>query len=91
LDLFTADGGKAQSGTKVSQDLSEERREVGLREDLGQRPKLTTMRQRNPKRPAQLVIRRSLQIDVFSLGLLEDGDVGVGVLPESEEILIYCG
>src|SRR5205809_695237 len=33
-------------------------------------------------------IRRSLQSGVFRLGLLEDRDVGVGVFPESEEILI---
>ena len=31
-----------------------------------------------------------LQFRVFGLGLLQDGDVGVGVFPEREEILI-CG
>jgi hypothetical protein len=34
------------------------------------------------------VIRRSLQLGVFRLGLLEDRDVGVGVFPEGEEILV---
>jgi len=32
--------------------------------------------------------RRSLQLGVFRLGLLEDRDVGVGVFPEGEEILV---
>ncbi len=36
----------------------------------------------------KLVIRRSLQLGVFRLRLLEDRDVGVGVFPESEEILV---
>src|SRR5438093_12337536 len=30
----------------------------------------------------------SLQLRVLRLGLLQDGDVGVGVFPEGEEILI---
>jgi hypothetical protein len=38
--------------------------------------------------PARHVIRRSLQLGVFRLGLLEDRDIGVGVLPEGEEILV---
>jgi hypothetical protein len=29
-----------------------------------------------------------MQLCVFRLGLLQDGDVGVGVFPECEEILI---
>ena len=32
--------------------------------------------------------RKLLQLDVLRLGLLQDGDVGVGVFPEGEEILI---
>jgi hypothetical protein len=28
------------------------------------------------------------ELGVFGLGLLEDGDVGVGIFPEGEEILI---
>ena len=39
-------------------------------------------------RPPKLVIRHSLQLCVFCLGLLEDRDVGVGVFPEREEILV---
>src|SRR3974377_933963 len=37
-----------------------------------------------------LVVRLncSLQLRVFRFGLLQDGDVGVGVFPECEEILI---
>ena len=35
-----------------------------------------------------LVPQGSLQLRVLGLGLPQDGDVGVGVLPESEEILI---
>jgi hypothetical protein len=38
--------------------------------------------------PAKLAIRCSLQLGVFCLGLLEDRDIGVAVLPEHEEILI---
>ena len=38
--------------------------------------------------PAKLAIRCSLQLGVFRLGFLEDRDVGVGVFPESKEILI---
>jgi hypothetical protein len=38
--------------------------------------------------PAKLVIRRSLQLAVFSLSLFEDGDIGVSVFPECEKILI---
>jgi hypothetical protein len=34
------------------------------------------------------VIGASLQLGVFRLGLLEDRDVGVGVFPEIEEILV---
>jgi len=34
------------------------------------------------------VIRRSLQLGEFRLGLLEDRNVGVGVFPEGEEILV---
>src|ERR1700687_2908773 len=30
----------------------------------------------------------SLQLSVLRLGLLEDGDVGVGVFPEGEEVLV---
>jgi len=32
--------------------------------------------------------RESLQLGVFRLGLLKDADVGVGVFPQSEEILV---
>jgi hypothetical protein len=32
--------------------------------------------------------KKSLQLGVFGLGLLEDGDVGVGVFPEPKEILV---
>ena len=32
--------------------------------------------------------RELLQLRVLGLGLLQDGDVGVGVFPEGEEILI---
>jgi len=31
---------------------------------------------------------QSLQLGVFGFGLLQDGDVGVGVFPKREEILI---
>ena len=37
--------------------------------------------------------RNSLQLRVLRFGLLQDGDVGIGVFPEGEEILIgslYC-
>ena len=37
---------------------------------------------------AKLVIRRSLQLGVFRLGLLEDRNVRVSVFPEGEEILV---
>lgn len=30
----------------------------------------------------------SLQLGVFRFGLLQDGDVGVGLFPESEEVLV---
>ncbi len=32
--------------------------------------------------------RRSLQLLVLRLGFLQDGDVGVGVFPEGEEVLV---
>ena len=32
--------------------------------------------------------RGSLQLGVFRLGLLEDWDVGIGIFPEREEILV---
>jgi len=35
--------------------------------------------------------RKLLQLRVLRLGLLQDGDVGVGVFPEREEILIELG
>src|ERR1039457_2081358 len=38
--------------------------------------------------PAKLAVRRSLHPGVFPLGLLEDRDVGVGVFPDVEEILV---
>src|SRR5215831_743251 len=34
--------------------------------------------------------RRLLQLCVLGLGLLKDGDVGVGVFPEGEEVLVGC-
>jgi hypothetical protein len=34
------------------------------------------------------LVRATLQRRVLSLGLFQDGDVGVGVFPEGEEILI---
>jgi hypothetical protein len=33
-------------------------------------------------------VTNSLQLGVLRLGLLQDGDVGVGVFPEREEILV---
>ena len=38
------------------------------------------------------VHRELLQLAVFGLGLLQDGDVGVGVFPAREEVLIlsFC-
>jgi hypothetical protein len=33
--------------------------------------------------------RRLLQLGVLRFGFLQDGDVGVGVFPQREEILIY--
>ena len=39
-------------------------------------------------RPLTLTPARSVQLCVFSLGLLQNGDVRVGVLPEGEEVLI---
>jgi len=33
----------------------------------------------------------SLQLPVLRLGMLQDGDVGVGVFPEGEEVLRYFG
>jgi len=38
--------------------------------------------------PSIGIHRRSLYLGVFGLGLLENRDVGIGVLPESEEVLI---
>jgi hypothetical protein len=38
-------------------------------------------------RPAAIV-DRLLQLRVLCLGFLEDGDVGVGVFPEHEEVLV---
>jgi hypothetical protein len=32
--------------------------------------------------------KKSLQLGVFGLGLLQDGNVGVGIFPKREEILI---
>src|SRR2546425_13266408 len=32
--------------------------------------------------------KRLLQLRVFRFGLLQDGDVGVGVFPEREEVLV---
>jgi hypothetical protein len=29
-----------------------------------------------------------LQLGVFGFGLLQDGDVGVGIFPEAEEVLV---
>ena len=34
--------------------------------------------------------RQLLQLLVLGFGLLEDGNVGVGVFPEGEEILVSC-
>jgi len=34
------------------------------------------------------MIARLLQLRVLRLGLLQDGDVGVGVLPKTEKVLI---
>jgi len=48
------------------------------------------------KKKKSLPKRSSLQLRVLRLGLLQDGDVGVGVLPEGEEVLVaertdwYC-
>src|SRR5215469_653172 len=49
-----------------------------------------------PTQPSALVLatsvppanHRLLQLGVFRLGLLQDGDVGVGVFPQGEEILV---
>ena len=41
-----------------------------------------------PETGLKLGIRRSLQLGVFRLGLLEHRNVGVGVFPEGEEILV---
>ena len=37
---------------------------------------------------SQSVRRRLLQLRILCLGFLQDGDVGVGVFPEGEEVLI---
>jgi hypothetical protein len=42
---------------------------------------------RFPKRPPGQS-RPSPQLRVLGLGLLEDGDVGVGIFPQCEEVLI---
>ena len=50
----------------------------------------------NPKKPRRLCFAQArpnerkplLQLRVLRLGLLQDGDVGVGVFPEGEEILV---
>ncbi len=41
-----------------------------------------------PARKVAAIRRNSLQLGVLSLGLLQDGNVGVGVFPEGEEILV---
>ena len=33
----------------------------------------------------------SLQLRILRLGLLQDGDVGIGVFPECEEVLVGVG
>ena len=38
--------------------------------------------------PKPLANHRSLQLRILRLGLLQDGDVGVGVFPEGEEVLV---
>jgi hypothetical protein len=39
--------------------------------------------------PGSLVpLFRSLQLRILGLGLLQDGDVGIGVFPEGEEIFV---
>src|SRR5207249_10728213 len=42
-----------------------------------------TLRSTGPRKDAEL-----LQLPVLYLGFLQDGDVGVGVFPEREEILV---
>src|SRR6202022_1791480 len=37
---------------------------------------------------SQSVRRRLLQLRILRLGFLQDGDVGVGVFPEREEVLV---
>jgi hypothetical protein len=55
------------------------------------RPKMQTQK---PGRSRSKRLRRrnlevkSLQLGVFDFGLFEDGNVGIGVFPEGEEILI---
>ena len=39
--------------------------------------------------PLLKVRKTLLQLRVLRLGLLQDGDVGVGVFPEREEVLIF--
>ena len=60
-----------------------ERMLVGSRGQVNQ--KLRTSEARAPARPWLL---KSLQLRVLRLGFLQDGDVGVGVFPEGEEIFV---
>jgi len=47
----------------------------------------------NPSQSKSLLglTARLLQLRIFCFGLLEDGDVGVGVFPEGEEIVVGGG
>src|SRR5437868_15325428 len=42
----------------------------------------------NPTPARRAVLKPSLQLCVLRLGLLQDGNVGVGVFPERKEVLI---
>jgi hypothetical protein len=53
-----------------------------------QHPNGIAVRSRTSTHRINCEAERSLQLCVLSLGLLQDGDVGVGVFPKSEEVLV---
>jgi len=51
---------------------------------------LTTVENSPPVHRVLAGRRLLLQLRIFDFGLLQDGNIGVGVFPEGEEILIGC-
>jgi hypothetical protein len=65
------------------------RREISLLRLLAISFRLTRMQMKNPVAPKGYKEQSLLlQLRVLGFGLLQDGDVGVGVFPEREEIFI---